>query len=287
MNRNPIDIPILSIGPGTQNQQQDEMDILNLPTGSMATFTTPVLPEPEEAVELVQGKLMLNEILQALKQYKTGDPAVIIDLAGLSQSDQDLVNQALGEGEVSVVLEGPDSAEAQESILAGVWRVQYFDGNKNTVRDTIEIADIPHIVKTHTFANARNTLPLELPEAEAGLMNAPSLLAEIKDQHRGYHPAKPPHVINLTLLPLTEGELRFLGTRLGTGPLTILSRGYGNCRIGSTQINNVWWIKYYNSDDRLILNTIEVSSVPEIALAAQEDIDDSALRLNEILELYR
>jgi hydrogenase-1 operon protein HyaF len=42
-------------------------------------------------------------------------------------------------------------------------------------------------------------------------------------------------------------------------------------------------VQFYNSDDRLILNTLEITDVPEAVLAAQEDIDDSAARLREIL----
>ena len=46
-------------------------------------------------------------------------------------------------------------------------------------------------------------------------------------------------------------------------------------------------MRYYNSQDTLILDSIEVSTIPEVALAAPEDIADSAERLAEILETYR
>jgi hydrogenase-1 operon protein HyaF len=41
-------------------------------------------------------------------------------------------------------------------------------------------------------------------------------------------------------------------------------------------------VRYFNSMDTLILDTIEVSAVPEVACAAVEDIADSAIRLREI-----
>ncbi|MDX1812887.1 MAG: hydrogenase expression/formation C-terminal domain-containing protein, partial [Gammaproteobacteria bacterium] len=50
---------------------------------------------------------------------------------------------------------------------------------------------------------------------------------------------------------------------------------------------NVWWVQYFNSQDTLILNTLEITKVPEVACAGDEDIADSAQRLNEILEVYR
>jgi hydrogenase-1 operon protein HyaF len=74
---------------------------------------------------------------------------------------------------------------------------------------------------------------------------------------------------------------------LGGGPVTILSRGYGNCRITATATTNVWRVKYFNARDAMILNTIEVVDVPAVALASQDDIDDSAERLDEILQVYR
>ena len=84
-----------------------------------------------------------------------------------------------------------------------------------------------------------------------------------------------------------DEDLDLLAERLGTGPCVILSRGYGNCRITSTAIRNTWWVQYYNSQETLILNTLEISSVPDVACASQEDIEDSAARLKEILAIYR
>jgi hydrogenase-1 operon protein HyaF len=51
-------------------------------------------------------------------------------------------------------------------------------------------------------------------------------------------------------------------------------------------VPNVWWIKFFNSQDALILSTIEVVDVPEIALAAPEDFADTCVRLREIVALF-
>jgi hydrogenase-1 operon protein HyaF len=88
-------------------------------------------------------------------------------------------------------------------------------------------------------------------------------------------------VINLTLLPVTPEDLDHLALALGEGPVSILSRGYGNCRIRATAVPGAWWVQYFNSMDQIILNTIEVVSIPEVALAAREDYEDSAERLAE------
>ena len=281
------DIPMVEIGPGSQvDEGEGELTYMETP-GQMETYHQPVMPEPEDVGDISLGKMLLEEILMALYQYQAGKPAKSFDMEHMGAQDVDFVNQALGEGEVSVSFDGASPIRAQESVLAGVWRVQHFDAHDNVVRDTIEVGDIPHMVRNFTFANARKTVDTAFDQNNPMIQNAPALLTEIADHMAEYKSGDPAHAINMTLLPLTEDDVLLLGERMGVGPVTILSRGYGNCRIGSTSQQDVWWIKYFNSEDKLILNSIEIVDVPEVCLAAPEDIADSAERLNEILELYR
>ncbi len=120
-----------------------------------------------------------------------------------------------------------------------------------------------------------------------GILNSPPLFTELNDKIPAYTPGMLPHVINLSLLPQTEEDLAFLDQQMGVGPTTILSRGYGNCRVTSTTARNVWRVKFFNSRDAIILNTIEVVDVPAVALASQDDIGDSIDRLQEILKVYQ
>ncbi|HNH90452.1 MAG TPA: hydrogenase expression/formation protein, partial [Thiobacillaceae bacterium] len=96
--------------------------------------------------------------------------------------------------------------------------------------------------------------------------------------------AAEPHIINLSLLPFSPEDAAWLDQCLGRGRVTLLSRGYGNCRITATGVARVWWVQYFNSQDALILNTLEITDVPEVARAAAEDLADSAARLADILE---
>jgi hydrogenase-1 operon protein HyaF len=75
--------------------------------------------------------------------------------------------------------------------------------------------------------------------------------------------------------------------QLGTGRVLILSRGYGNCRISNCCVPNTWRVVYYNSQDTVILNSVEVTDMPEVACAAREDLEDSAERLTEVLAWVR
>lgn len=281
------DIPIVALGPGSQPQPDDErLECLGMPA-DMQTYSPPPLPEPDEATDCTAGKRVLERVLAALRAYRPGSAARTIALDGLGPADRSFVDQALGEGEVSMVCDGLSPIRAQEGVLAGVWRVQHLDADERVVRDSVEVGAMPEVIRGLTFRDAATRLDTAFDARDQQIQNAPALLVELADALDGYGPGDPAHVLNLTLLPLSEGDRLLLGERLGVGPTTILSRGYGNCRIGSTARRNVWWIKYYNSQDVLILNTIEVVDIPAVALAAPEDIADSAERLDEILELYR
>jgi hydrogenase-1 operon protein HyaF len=63
-----------------------------------------------------------------------------------------------------------------------------------------------------------------------------------------------------------------------------MSRGFGSCRVSSTGVRDVWRVQYFNSMQTMILNTLEVAEIPEVALAAPEDLADSRERLGELVE---
>ena len=64
-------------------------------------------------------------------------------------------------------------------------------------------------------------------------------------------------MVNLTLLPHTEEDLVWLDAALGEGSVTILSRGYGNCRVRATALPFVWRVQFFNAMDTLILDTFD------------------------------
>lgn len=283
---NKIDIPVV-VGPGSQPPEEDGAELdYQMPSGGMLTYTAPVIPEPDEIEGAEDAIALFSRVQAELAAYESEQPAVVLPLDGLDEKNIDLVNQILGNGEVSMKYHGVVDAQIQESVLAGVWRVQYLGANEAVQRDVIEIAGIPSLVQGDTFRDAAEAVNLSDADIPDDVYNAPPLLSEIDDKLPEYNPGEAPHVINLSLLPHTNEDIEFLSAMLGIGPVVILSRGYGNCRISSTKIKNVWWVQYFNSQDTLILNTLEISEVPDVACAAQEDIDDSAQRLLEILEIY-
>lgn len=275
-------IPGLQIGPGSQPDQDGTLSYIQMPSG-MAVFSVPRLPEPDEVVERDAGKAALDEALRALESTRSGEPTVAIDITHLDAANRAFIDQVLGDGEVSVV--GGATHQAQESVLAGLWRVQINDDDGRMVSDLIEVGSFPRAMLSIAFTAARDEVSIP-GSFGANVFNAPALLPEINEHIAKVDGATSPHVINLSLLPHTPEDLVLLNHLLGKGDLAILSRGYGNCRVTSTRTRNVWWVQYYNSQDTLILNSIEITRLPEVVRAAPEDISDSADRLREILEVY-
>ncbi len=256
----------------------------------MATYDPPRLPEPEELSALGPALDLLARLQTALAGYRVVAPPIQFDLPALDPPNRAMLEQTLGQGEVAGTLqvdrEGGLSGAIGETRLAGVWWVSVRAQVSAPAQDYLEVADLPTVARALAFvgAVAQVGLPEPIPP---GVMNAPGVLAEVNGQAARYQAGARPHVINLTLLPQTPEDLVCLDAALGRGTLGLLSRGYGTCRVTSTRLRHGWRVRHFNSEDRLILDTIEVTDVPVAVLAAQEDIDDSAVRLADILKSLR
>lgn len=282
----PFPIPVVgAVGPGSQ-AEDETLEYISMPQG-MAAYQPPSLPEPQEMHEHVGAVQALQQVLLALGEVSTAAPGPTqqVSLGTLAASDMKLVSQVLGEGEVSAQVMGADGqamVTIQESVFAGVWRVleRLDDG---AVRDYVEVGAIPQVLRA--TAQVDGAQPVRAAEpAPAAAMNAPTILVELEEQRRRWHAGQVAHVVNLSLLPMGPDDIAYMDHRLGTGRVLILSRGYGNCRITNCTVPNTWRVVYYNSADTVILNSVEVVDVPEVACAAAEDLRDSHERLHEVLQ---
>lgn len=228
---------------------------------------------------------LLPEIVAALETQEVDAPARLFDLDGWGADDLELIGQVLGEGEVSATVALPDGvvAQIQESVMAGLWRVRFADAAGGKVADYVEVASVPAAVER--AAQMTRVLD-ELPPPPEGAMNVMSLLTEIRDRAAAHVAGAPSHTITFSLFPMSEADMAHLQTVLGPGPVQLLSRGYGTCRIVATGVRNVWSVQFFNAMDTIVLDTLEVGGVPETARAAIEDFRDSAERLKEIEEAY-
>ena len=142
------------------------------------------------------------------------------------------------------------------------------------------------LVPPRMARDPRRASRAEVPDAPLpeGTIGAGPILEEVAHTVRTRRPGDAPHVINLSLLPLTPADSAHLGSTLSAGPVRILSRGYGSCRITSTVVRDTWWVQYVNGYGNPMVASIEVTEVPQVAAGSAEDLGDSAERIREGLE---
>ena len=274
----PFMMPPTGFGPGSQPMEagDEQLEYMPLPQ-DMRTYS-PHLPEiARPPAQLAPALDLLSRVSAACAKVSATGKTMRFDLGGLDLDNLQLIKETLGEGEVAAKVRGVPAIAVQESVFAGIWRLN------GAGVDCIEVAAIPDCVTLDAFRPLRAGLLDKAPLA-AGVVNAPPLLVELRDKSAGWTPAADLHVVNLSLLPHTEEDLVWLDRAMGEGSVTILSRGYGNCRVTATTLPRVWRVQFFNSMDTLILDTFEVTRVPEVALAAPEDLADSGARLARVIE---
>jgi len=270
-------LPPTGFGPGSQ-PADDSVDYMVLPQ-DMRTYS-PALPEVDDPEALGPALALLESLGEMAGRVAVSGRSESVDLAPLDAPNRRLVAETLGEGEVSARLRGIPAIAVQESVFAGIWQLA---GDRI---DRAEVAPVPWRATMNPFAPHRPALLTGAPKGP-GVVNAPPILTELMDRSAAFAPGDAPHVVNLTLLPHTEADLAWLDAALGEGAVTLLSRGYGNCRVTATALPHVWRVQFFNSMDTLILDTFEVTAMPEVAVAAPEDLSDSAGRIAEVLEALR
>jgi hydrogenase-1 operon protein HyaF len=275
-------IPVRSaldiLGPGSQPGEGDGFSYLQFPR-DVPIFSMPQISGDADAASVAAARQLLTRFVD---EMDGGSPR--IELSSLPGPMLRVINESLGEGEVCVRIAGNGSGaiRIQETVFAGVWREQHLRADGALEQDWLQACVVPPVAVERAQRAAGTHLAV--PPMPRGAMNAPALLTEIREQVLHFRAGQPPHVINLTLLPLTPEDHMVLEQVVPVGPVAILSRGFGNCRISSTLLRNLWRVQYFNSMQTLILNTLEVVGVPEVAMAAEEDLADSRERLRELLD---
>lgn len=276
----PIHIPIRSLMP----EPTDAVEYMAMPR-EMSTFEMPRTPEPgpgTAADDVIGARDVLDVFLGHMARWLADGGALpALELVGLPAGVQRVLNETLGEGEVSAIVEAGHEIRVQETVFSGVWRQQHIQGTQ-LLHDFLLAGPIPPVVGAVAAERAAPQLrSLPLPP---GAMNVPALVNELQEAMDRAGPATPAHVVNLTLLPLSPEDAAHLDTLLDGGSVVVLSRGFGNCRISSTAARHVWRVQYFNNMQTLILNTIEVIAMPEVALAAREDLIETHARLADLVQ---
>jgi hydrogenase-1 operon protein HyaF len=269
-------LPPMGFGPGSQpDPSGDELSYMAMPQ-DMSVYS-PHLPDVEDASAVGPALILLRKFAAACATCAATGKTTEFDLSGLNTENRALIAETLGEGEVSVKIRRIPAVAAQESRFAGIWVLS------GAGIDRVEIAPIPTLSLDNPSEPYRAAQGARAPTTPA-VVNAPPIYAELCDKSETYRADAALHVVNMTLLPHTEDDLLWLDAAFGEGAVTILSRGYGNCRITATAIPHVWRVQFFNSMDTLILDTFEVTQMPEVAIAASEDLQDSGTRMLKVLE---
>lgn len=255
---------------------------LQLPK-EMAVYSQPHLPD--DPLLRQAGMVWLPRLEAALSEYSVGGPSPTFNLKDATREELRFLGDMFGRGEINAVAMDGSEVRVEESAFPGLWRVQELCENGDVGADRLEVAGVPSVLSTRARAAC---VPMTIPERDAipaDVVNAPHIFAELLDRSRSFESSRRTHTVNLDLVPMGEAELGWLVQTLGEGPVVILSSGYGACRIRSTMLAGAWWVQYFNSSDALILNTLEITDVPAVACAADDDIAESAARLRKLKEV--
>ncbi len=271
------EIPLHWVGrTPTTTPPEDRLQLLGLsPTSHLRALKPPVwTPTLAALATQIAADLVAAHTAAALSPAADFPPPIPLD--SLSPEEHALLVGFLGEGEVTAhCLQSHH--RAVESLLPGVWRVA------TPQESWLEVGEIPHFVRQSA---RRLATPPVLPPPPPGLMNAPSLLAEIYAKAQAHRWGEANAVMTLSLFPLNEADAAYLPVALGEIGLELQSRGFGHCRLVATATPRCWAVQYLNAMGIVILDTLEIGDVPTAAVAAAEDFADSATRLQEIIEAY-
>lgn len=113
---------------------------------------------------------------------------------------------------------------------------------------------------------------------------ASSLMREIADHLA--HLARTGEIaaIDLRSLPMTEADRAELAERLGRGEVEIFFNVAGASEAWETNYAGVWWVRHLGADDRVAAERIEIAPIPDMAMAAGEDIAAAAAHLRDALD---
>ena len=135
------EIPVRVVGPGSQSEEEQPLSYIDMP-GRMDAYSPPYVPDLDAVRKLDGARGAMQWLRKALEDYSAGSGPLLANLSGLDEESRELVNQILGEGEVSVTFNGEATAKTQESVMAGVWRTLYFDDVGRVCCDLLEVAEL-------------------------------------------------------------------------------------------------------------------------------------------------
>jgi len=111
---------------------------------------------------------VLREVETALRALLDTGRQTTIDLGAIpfGPGDERLLDEVLGPGEVRATIDALGHSQVTETGIPGVWRIDHFDQQGETLSRFIEVTFFPEILKT------------QLEDAETGLARLTARLHE-------------------------------------------------------------------------------------------------------------
>jgi hydrogenase-1 operon protein HyaF len=96
------------------------------------------------------GRAVLREIHRMLEILVTNNEVNSIDLSSLplSPEDRQLLEETLGEGEVTAEVNSLGPTRVLETGIPGVWWVRHYNADGEVMAEFIEVTDCPEILLT-------------------------------------------------------------------------------------------------------------------------------------------
>ena len=110
-------------------------------------------------------------------------------------------------------------------------------------------------------------IPIAVADDAAGLTlsgNAVPILHEIQSLLNDLVTSGKSASIDLRSLPMIPGDYERLKEVLGQGEVSATIDAMGPTQVRETSVHGVWWVTHYNSDETIIAEIIEVTTMPEI-----------------------
>jgi hydrogenase-1 operon protein HyaF len=196
----------------------------------------------QEADALIRRCPLTAALLPQLAEALAAQRARLFDITDYPDEERRLIGEALGEGDVGGVAALPNgvTAQIQETNFAGLWRVRFSGAEGAEIGDYLEVGALPAVVGE---ALRGAGVDFAIPPAPKAAMNVLPVLTEIRERMANCRAGDPADVINVTLLAVAPADMDHLQTTLGVGPVKLISRGYGCCRVTATAARHVWSVQ--------------------------------------------
>ncbi len=116
----------------------------------MSLQSIPIKTESVEPYSIGNLRALLAEIAARLERLASEGAASSMDINSLpfAPGEYEQLRALLGEGEVSARIDALGPSEVLETRYPGVWWVTHYNVEGDIIADTIEITEIPEILKS-------------------------------------------------------------------------------------------------------------------------------------------